>query len=338
MLWIILQVEIKSFVGDTIPFDSKVLKVIPSDKADILGNKIIAKAPGRIIVITEKGKTSVFIRKTKRIKLPYDSLVLNVGDSLFLNFGNYQYEIKPKFIGFIKNNKLYITNPGNGILIAKSDEGFGIIKIISIRKNKKQVNLSLPNKVVMEKDERKVFIGYKISSSSDKVKITSDTIVALNYGIARVFFSYEDDTIYGYKNVIFIIKPKVMEIIGKPGDKIKVEGKNVKILNSVGSVKLENNYLTCNDKCFGLLEVDERKVPFLFHRDAYKEDDDKDFIIIRNSMQIPKSFEIIEVFPRKNLEISNSEIKVREKGLSFSIVRTKRGITIIKIISIKGND
>jgi len=26
MLWIILQVEIKSFVGDTIAFDSKVLK------------------------------------------------------------------------------------------------------------------------------------------------------------------------------------------------------------------------------------------------------------------------------------------------------------------------
>lgn len=54
MLWIILQVEIKSFVGDTIAFDSKVLKVIPSDKVDILGNKIIAKSPGRIIVITEK--------------------------------------------------------------------------------------------------------------------------------------------------------------------------------------------------------------------------------------------------------------------------------------------
>ena len=334
MLWIILQVEIKSFVGDTIPFDSKVLKVIPSDKADILGNKIIAKSPGRIIVITEKGKTSVFIRKVKRIRLPYDSLVLNIGDSLLLNFGNYQYEIRPKFIGFIKNNKLYITNPGNGILIAKSDEAFGTIKIISIRKNKKQVNLSLPNKIVMEKDERRVFSGYKISSYSDKIKVISDTIIALNYGIARVFFAYENDTVYGYKNVIFIIKPKVMEIIGKPGDKIKVEGKNVKILNSIGSAKLENGYLTCDDKCFGLLEVDDRKVPFLFHKDAYKEDDDKDFIIIRNFIKIPKFFEIIEVFPRKNLEISNNEIRVKEKGLSFCIVRTKRGITIIKIISI----
>jgi len=334
MLWIILQVEIKSFVGDTIPFDSKVLKVIPSDKADILGNKIIAKSPGRIIVITEKGKTSVFIRKVKRIKLPYDSLVLNVGDSLFLNFGNYQYEIKPKFLGFIKNNKLYITNPGNGILIVKTDEGFGAIRIFSIKKNKKQVNLSLPNKIIMEKDERRVFSGYKISSSSDKVKITSDTIVALNYGIAKVFFSYEDDTIYGYKNVIFIIKPKVMEIIGKPGDKIKVEGKNIKILKSIGFAKLENGYLTCNEKCFGLLEVDDRKVPFLFHDDAYKEDDDKDFIIIKKSIKVPKFFEIVEIFPKEKLEISNNEIIVKENGLSFSIVRTRRGITIIKIISI----
>jgi len=335
MLWIILQVEIKSFVGDTIPFDSKVLKVIPSDKAAILGNKIITKSPGRIIVITEKGKTSVFIRKAKRIKLPYDSLVLNVGDSLFLNFGNYQYEIRPKFLGFIKNNKLYITNPGNGILIAKSDEGFGIIRIFSIRKNKKQVNLSFPDKIVMEKGERKVFIGYKISSSSDKVKITSDTIVALNYGIAKIFFSYEDDTIYGYKNVIAIIKPKVMEIIGKPGDKIKIEGKNVKILKSIGFVKLENDYLTCNDKCFGLLEIDGRKVPFLFHIDAYKEEEDKDFIIIRKSIKIPKFFEIIQIFPKGKVEISNNEIIVKENGLSFSIVKTRRGITIIKIISIK---
>lgn len=334
MLWIILQVEIKSFVGDTIAFDSKVLKVIPSDKADILGNKIIAKSPGRIIVITEKGKTSVFIRKFKRIKLPYDSLVLNVGDSLFLNFGNYQYEIKPKILGFIKNNKLYITNPGSGILIAKNDESLGAIKIYSIGKNKKQVNLSLPDKIIMEKDERRVFNGYKISSSSDKVKIISDTIIALNYGIARIFFSYEDDTIYGYKNAILIIKPKVMEIIGKPGDKIKVEGKNIKILKSVGFAKLENGYLTCSERCFGLLEVDNRKVPFLFHKDAYKEDDDKDFIIIRNSIKVPKFFEIIEIFPKEKLEISNNEIIVKENGLSFSIVKTRRGITIIKIISI----
>ena len=84
------------------------------------------------------------------------------------------------------------------------------------------------------------------------------------------FFSYEDDTIYGYKNAILIIKPKVMEIIGKPGDKIKVEGKNIKILKSVGFAKLENGYLTCSERCFGLLEVDNRKVPFLFHKDAYK--------------------------------------------------------------------
>jgi hypothetical protein len=66
------------------------------------------------------------------------------------------------------------------------------------------------------------------------------------------------------------------------------------------------------------LEVDNRKVPFLFHKDAYKEDDDKDFIIIRNSIKVPKFFEII----------------VKENGLSFSIVKTRRGITIIKIISI----
>jgi len=59
MLWIFLQTELKAFINDTLTFDSKVIKVIPSDKAVILGNKIILKSPGRAIVITQKGKVKI---------------------------------------------------------------------------------------------------------------------------------------------------------------------------------------------------------------------------------------------------------------------------------------
>ncbi|MEO0144639.1 MAG: hypothetical protein ABIL45_06885 [candidate division WOR-3 bacterium] len=334
MLWIFLQVEIKAFVNDTLSFDSKVLKVIPPDKAKILSNKVILLKPGRAIVITERGKVPIFIREFKKLQLNYDSLVLNVNDSFELKFGNYEYELRPKFIGYIKDNKIYTTSPGIGILIVKSKDAIGRIKVIVKSKNKKQVILSIPNKIIMEKGEKRVFLNYKISTNSENIKISKDTIIALNYGIARVHFSYEDDTTYGYKDALLIVKPRVMEIIGKPGDRIKIEGNKIEILRERGEVKLENNYISCDEKCFGILKIDNIFVPFLFHPDAYKEDEDKDFIIIRRSLEIPRAIEVIRIFPRKKFEMLNNKIIVKERGLGFAVVRTKRGITILKIIGL----
>jgi len=97
-----------------------------------------------------------------------------------LNFGDYEYEVIPKAIGYIKDNKLYITSPGKGVLILKSNNSIGRIKIVSISKDKKQVILSIPDKIIMDKGEIKVFYGYKISSNSDKIKISKDSIIAVD--------------------------------------------------------------------------------------------------------------------------------------------------------------
>lgn len=331
MLWIL--VEIKTFVGDTISFDSKVIRVIPREKAYIFSNSIIPIKPGRAIVITENSEIPIFIAKLRKIKLPYDSLVLSVGDSLSLNLGNYEYEIRPKLLGNIQGNKLFIISPGKGVLIARTDKAIGKVKIIAIVKNKKEINLDLPDKIILDKGERRVFSGYKIISKENKIKVKSDTIEAIKYGIERVRFFYEDKNSYGYKDVIIIVKPKIMEIISKPGDKVKIEN-TAKIVFSKGDAIIKDNFLYCQSECYGIIKLNDRFVPFLFHKDAYRESEEKDFFIVKDYANIPESIEIIEYFPRRKIEISNGKIIVKERGLVFLLVKTKKGLTIAKIIAI----
>ncbi len=331
MLWIFLEIEVS--VNDTLSFRGKVIEVIPPNRAKIIeNNKVIFLNPGRAIVITQREKIPVFVRKFKSIKLPYDSLVLYVNDSFNLNFGNYKYNVLPRNLGYVKNDKLFALEPGIGILVVRSNDAIGRIKIVVKERNKKQIQIPLPNKIVMDRGEKLIFSKYKITSNSNKIKISNDTIFALEYGVANVKFLYEDDTSYGFKNVILIIKPKVLDIIGKPNEKIKIEGKEIQILRERGEVKLENNYLLCSDICFGILKVDSRLVPFLIHPKAYREDDDKDFIIIRSDFEIPKTLEVIRVFPKRKFEVVNNRVIVKERGLGFAVVKTSKGITILKII------
>ncbi len=331
MLWIFLEIEVS--VNDTLSFRGKVIKVIPSNRAKIIeNNKVIFLNPGRAIVITQREKIPIFVRKFKRIELPYDSLVLYVKDSFDLNFGNYEYNVLPKNLGYVKSNKLFALEPGIGILLVRSNDAIGRIKIVVKERNKMQIQIALSNKIVMDKGEKLVFSKYKITSNSNKIKISNDTIFALEYGVVNVRFLYEDDTSYGFKNVILIIKPKVLDIIGKPNEKIKIQGEKIEILREMGDVKLENNYLLCSDVCFGVLKVDGKLVPFLIHPKAYREEVDKDFIIIRDDFEIPKNIKVIRVFPKRKFEIIDNRIVVKERGLGFAVVKTSRGITILKII------
>ncbi|MCS7244698.1 MAG: hypothetical protein N2504_06455 [candidate division WOR-3 bacterium] len=330
MLWILA--EIRTFVGDTISFESKVIKVIPKEKAYVFSNSIIPMKPGRAIVITENSEIPIFIAKLKKIKLPYDSLILNVGDSIELNFGNYKYEIRPKLLGNIQGNKLFIISPGRGILIAKTEKAIGKIKIIAIVKNKKEIKLDLFDKIVLDMGERRVFSGYKIISKGDKIKAISDTIEAIKYGIEKVRIFYESKDSYGYKDVIVIVKPKFMEIISKTGDKVKI-GNTAKIVFSKGDVIIKDSFLYCQSQCYGIIRLNGRLVPFLFHKDAYKESEEKDFLIIENSFNIPKPLEVLDYFPKRKIKIINNKIIVKEKGLAFLLVKTEKGITIIKIIA-----
>ena len=327
LLALLLQIEAN--VGDTLKFDSRVIKIVPPYLGKKLGrNRVIFLEEGPGVVITSSARVPVIVR----FKRGKESIHLSPGEEIPLPPHD-EVLIMPPFLAEIHDGKLKAKFPGRGKIVIRNGDSIKVANLI-VDGNFTRIPLRLPDIIVLKKGQKRSFGKIRLFFRGKGLRISGNTLIAEETGTYKVWALYREGNRFGYKLLIVKVEPRI-GVISKPGRRIQLPYKNVEIVASRGDVALINRngryVLTCRRHCYGILRADGKYVPFLISPEASEHLAREISIEEGTEIKIPPPARVIRTYPAEIVEANGRILRGLKKGTGYALIKIGRKLTIYRI-------